>query len=69
MRALYGRFGPERLCWGSDYPVCRAFISYRQALEAFRAHCDFVPESERALILGGNFKRLLQSVRPIAPLS
>lgn len=68
VRALYGRFGPGHLCWGSDYPVCRAFISYRQALESFRTHCDFVPESEHALILGGNFRRLLRSVRPIAPV-
>jgi predicted TIM-barrel fold metal-dependent hydrolase len=59
VRALYDAYGPERLCWGSDYPVVRFHMTYQQALEAFRTHCDFVPEAERAGILGGNLARLL----------
>jgi predicted TIM-barrel fold metal-dependent hydrolase len=59
VRGLYEHYGPERLCWGSDYPVVRVQMTYRQALEAFRTHCDFVPEAEQKLILGGNLERLL----------
>jgi len=56
---LYEGFGPERLCWGSDYPVVRFNMTYRHALEAFRTHCAFVPEAHQALILGGNLEKLL----------
>lgn len=59
VRGLYEHFGPERLCWGSDYPVVRRAMTYRQALEAFRTHCDFIPAEHRRLILGDNLARLL----------
>jgi predicted TIM-barrel fold metal-dependent hydrolase len=60
VRALYERFGPHRMCWGSDYPVVRFYMTYRQALEAFRTHCTFVPEEDQARILGGTLERLLE---------
>jgi predicted TIM-barrel fold metal-dependent hydrolase len=59
VRALYDAYGPERLCWGSDYPVVRFHMTYQHALEAFRTHCDFVPAAEQAQILGENLARLL----------
>ncbi len=58
-RALYERFGPERLHWGSDYPVVRRAMTYQQALEAVRAHCDFIPAGDRARILGDSLGDLL----------
>lgn len=59
IRAEYDAFGPERMCWGSDYPVVGLFMTHRQSLEAFRTHCDFVSGAEQALILGDNLHRLL----------
>lgn len=59
VRALYQAYGPQRLCWGSDYPVVRFFLTYQQSLEAFRTHCSFVPAADQALILGGNLARIL----------
>jgi len=38
----------------------RAFMTYRHALEAFRTHCTFVPDADKALILGDNLYGLLQ---------
>ena len=61
VRQLYESFGPDRLCWGSDYPVVRDQMTYRQALEAFRMHCKFVPPADQEKILGGNLQRLLAS--------
>ena len=41
-------------------------MTYRQALEAFRTHCDFVPRRRaRNLILGANLAGLLERARPI----
>ena len=59
VRALYEQFGPARLHWGSDYPVLRRAATYQQALEAVRTHCDFIPEGDRARILGDSLRELL----------
>jgi predicted TIM-barrel fold metal-dependent hydrolase len=59
VRGLYESFGPDRLCWGSDYPVVRRAMTYQHALEAFRTHCAFVPPDAQAKILGDNLARLL----------
>jgi len=63
VRALYEHYGPYRMCWGSDYPVVRFYMTYRQALEAFRTHCTFVPEEDKAWILGETLERLLVDAR------
>ena len=59
VRAIYDRFGAQRLCWGSDYPVSGQFITYRQALEKFRTYCDFIPADDQAWVLGGTLAGLL----------
>jgi predicted TIM-barrel fold metal-dependent hydrolase len=59
VRAIYEHFGPDRLCWGSDYPVVRSYMTYQHALEAFRTHCAFIPAADKAKILGGTLHRLL----------
>jgi len=64
VQAEYERFGARRMCWGSDYPVVRFFMTYRQALEAFRTHCTFVPDEEQEWILGGTLARLLARADP-----
>jgi L-fuconolactonase len=46
-------FGPDRVMWGSDWPVCRLRASYdawRQAAEALTAHLG---EEARAQVFGG----------------
>lgn len=60
VRTLYEHYGPERLHWGSDYPVLRRAATYRQALEAVRTHCAFIPPSDMARILGDSLYDLLQ---------
>ena len=59
VRAIYEHFGPDRLCWGSDYPVVRSAMTYQHALEAFRTYCTFIPDADKAQILGGTLHRLL----------
>ena len=60
VRQLYEHFGADRMCWGSDYPVVRFFMTYRQSIEAFRTHCPFVPAADQETILGGTLGRLLE---------
>lgn len=65
VRAIYEHFGPRRLCWGSDYPVVRRAMTYRQALEAVRTHCPFIPASDLEWVLGGTLERMLATGRPV----
>ncbi len=63
VRSLYQEFGPQRLCWGSDYPVSQRYMTYRQSLEVLRTHCHFVAGSDVQQILGGNLQSLLARSR------
>jgi predicted TIM-barrel fold metal-dependent hydrolase len=61
VRALYEHFGPERLHWGSDYPVVRWAMTYRQALEVIRTHArDAISEGDMERVLGSSLFDLLQ---------
>jgi len=64
IQAEYEHFGAGRMCWGSDYPVVRFHMTYRQALEAFRTHCTFVSDEDKERILGGTLEGLLARRRP-----
>jgi predicted TIM-barrel fold metal-dependent hydrolase len=60
VKAEYEHYG-RRMCWGSDYPVVRTFMTYKHALEAFRTHCTFVSDEDKSWILGGTLDQLLSN--------
>lgn len=45
-------FGPDRLMFGSDWPVCLLAGSWKQVLAAFTQVCGPLPQVEREKILG-----------------
>jgi L-fuconolactonase len=47
-------FGPERLMFGSDYPVCLLAASYERVLEAFQKILKPLSEKERERIFADN---------------
>lgn len=50
---IFDVFGPERVMWGSDWPVCRLrgeYADWRRAAESLTAGLDDV---DRALVFGG----------------
>lgn len=47
-------FGPERLIWGSDWPVCTLAASYDTWRETALALTSDLTDAERAAVLGGN---------------
>jgi predicted TIM-barrel fold metal-dependent hydrolase len=60
VRALYESYGPDRLHWGSDYPVVRWAMTYRQALEVIRTHAaDIIPPDGMDRVLGSSLYDLL----------
>lgn len=60
---IHAEFGPDRMCWGSDFPVCRDALSYGQTLDLVETQCDFITPEGKVAILGGTMNRLLTSRR------
>ena len=54
---LLGTFGPDRLVWGSDWPVCTLASSYGRWAEVTEELLSGLVEDERSAILGGNAAR------------
>ena len=58
IRDLFRRLGAERLVWGSDMPNTERNCTYKQSRHYLEAHCDFLSESERDLVLARNAARI-----------
>ena len=54
---LLAVFGPERLLWGSDWPVVERAGGYDAWRAATAGLLASLPETERQAVLGGNAKR------------
>ncbi|MFE9428815.1 amidohydrolase family protein [Kitasatospora sp. NPDC006697] len=51
-------FGPERVMFGSDWPVCLLAASYGEVIGAAEEMTDRLAEHERALVFGGTAARV-----------
>ena len=51
-------FGPDRLMWGSDWPMTLLTEGYRRTWEVLRTLIDEVTAAERAALLGGTATRV-----------
>jgi L-fuconolactonase len=55
---VVGAFGPERIMFGSDWPVCTLSASYGQVVAAARALTSGLSAIERAAVFGGTARRI-----------
>jgi L-fuconolactonase len=51
-------FGPNRLLFGSDWPVCLVATSYKNWMELVQKNISGMSETENAKIMGGNAMRV-----------
>jgi L-fuconolactonase len=56
--AALDAFGPERLLFGSDWPVCTLAGDYAAIVAATRELISVLSPAERAAVLGGNAERV-----------
>jgi L-fuconolactonase len=54
---LIDTFGPDRLIWGSDWPVCTLAASYRRWLATTKELLSSLTQPETDAIMGGNAVR------------
>ena len=64
-------FGPERLMFGSDYPVCLLAASYERVLESFQEILRELKDAERDRIFSENAERFyrLKQMDPTLAIS
>lgn len=58
---LLATFGPDRLIWGSDWPVLRLAGSYAQWFETASEALATLSGAERSSVFGGNARRIYLS--------
>lgn len=57
MQHLFDHFGPHRLIFGSDWPVCLLAASHARVKSMVEAFLEPLGADERAAIMGGNARR------------
>lgn len=54
---LFESFGPERLLYGSDWPVCLVAASYEKQLSIVQQYLSTFSEHEKQLVMGENARK------------
>lgn len=58
VEAVLSRFGPQRVLWGSDWPVCRLAGDYARWWDATCELLEPLDAAARSAVLGGTAQRL-----------
>jgi predicted TIM-barrel fold metal-dependent hydrolase len=58
VRRLHAVFGPQRLMWGTDWPIVEERASYRQALTVVRDDMPFLNAEDKEWILSRTVERV-----------
>ena len=57
LERIFAAFGLDRCLWGSDWTRATAFLTYEQAVEAFRDSGRLSP-GDLAILMGGALERI-----------
>lgn len=58
VKEVYQAFGPQRIMWGTDWPVCLGKAEYAQALTVVRDEMKFIAPEDLEWILGKSVLKL-----------
>lgn len=58
VKKVYDAFGPERLMWGTDWPIVEKYCGYGKAVALYRDEIGFLTAEDRRWILGGTALKL-----------
>ncbi|MCW9709174.1 amidohydrolase family protein [Fodinibius salsisoli] len=54
---IFDAFGPERLMFGSDWPVCTLAAEYSEVIAGVQEYIKVYSEEEQAMVMGGNTQK------------
>jgi L-fuconolactonase len=58
VKLLYDAFGPQRLMWGTDWPIVEAHCGYAKALAMVRDEMKFLNEDDKSWMLSQTVERV-----------
>jgi predicted TIM-barrel fold metal-dependent hydrolase len=58
VKRLYDAFGPQRLMWGTDWPICEAHTTYAKTLTLVRDDMKFLSAEDKSWILSRTVERV-----------
>lgn len=58
VKRLYEGFGPQRIMWGTDWPVCLKHATYEQTLRVVRDEMKFFNEDDKEWVLSKTVERV-----------
>jgi len=58
VKRLYAVFGPKRLMWGTDWPVCKQWTTYHETLSVVRDDMKFLNEEDKSWVLSKTVERV-----------
>jgi predicted TIM-barrel fold metal-dependent hydrolase len=58
VRRVYDAFGPQRIMWATDWPVCNGWTSYEKTLSVVRDDMSFLNEDDKSWILSKTIERV-----------
>jgi L-fuconolactonase len=58
VKRLYDTFGPQRLMWGTDWPIVEAHCGYAKALAMVRDEMKFLNEEDKSWMLSRTVERV-----------
>ncbi|MGH9673200.1 MAG: amidohydrolase family protein [Bryobacteraceae bacterium] len=58
VKRLHEVFGPQRLMWGTDWPVCLRHTTYERTLAAVRDEMKFLNDDDKSWILSKTVQRV-----------
>ena len=58
VQRLYDAFGPQRLMWGTDWPIVEAHCGYAKALAMVRDEMKFLTEEDKSWMLSRTIQRV-----------
>lgn len=58
VKRLYAAFGPQRLMWGTDWPVSERHTPYERTLSVVRDEMKFLNEDDKSWILSKTIERV-----------
>lgn len=58
IKRLYDTFGPQRLMWATDWPICETHTTYVKTLTLVRDDMNFLNADDKRWILSGTVERV-----------